>query len=145
MKKRSECLISSCTVYLIQNCADLHKLFVQFSHLKSFIKSSLGFSTLCEHLHTFVPQVLYNIRVRVVSDIRPLASGSNLYIRYNTAANIVNSILIIWHRVLPVKLRVMIGWNASRAGPLFSGNWPIQIIGFVSQNEICHLKQINTI
>ena len=31
------------------------------------------------------------IRVRVVSDIQTLAFGSSLYIRYNTAAHVVNS------------------------------------------------------
>jgi hypothetical protein len=35
--------------------------------------------------------VVYNIRVRVVSDIQTLAFGSSLYIRYNTAAHVVNS------------------------------------------------------
>jgi hypothetical protein len=34
---------------------------------------------------------IYNIRVRVVSDIQTLAFGSSLYIRYNTAAHVVNS------------------------------------------------------
>jgi hypothetical protein len=33
---------------------------------------------------------VYNIRVRVVSDIQTLAFGSSLYIRYNTAAHVVN-------------------------------------------------------
>ena len=41
--------------------------------------------------HPFVSQVLYNIRIRVVLDIQPLAFGSSLYIRYNTTAKIVNS------------------------------------------------------
>ena len=36
-------------------------------------------------------QVLHNIRVRVVTDVQPLAFGSSLYIRYNTAAHIVYS------------------------------------------------------
>ena len=34
---------------------------------------------------------LDNICVRVVSDIQTLAFGSSLYIRYNTAAHVVNS------------------------------------------------------
>jgi hypothetical protein len=40
-----------------------------------------------QHLQHF-----YNIRVRVVSDIQTLAFGSSLYmyIRYNTAAHVVN-------------------------------------------------------
>ena len=52
-----------------------------------------------ERLHPFVSQLLYNMCVRVVSpDIQPLAFGSRLYIRYNTATRVVNStckILII--------------------------------------------------
>ena len=44
-----------------------------------------------ERLHPFVSQVLYNIRVRVVSDIQSLAFGSTLYIRYNMTAHIVNT------------------------------------------------------
>ena len=35
-------------------------------------------------------KIVYNIRVRVVSDIQTLAFGSSLYIRYNTAAHVVN-------------------------------------------------------
>ena len=34
--KRNGCLISSFTVYVIQNSPDLHKLFVRFSQPKSF-------------------------------------------------------------------------------------------------------------
>ena len=41
-----------------------------------------------------VPKIctIYNIRVRVVSDIQTLAFGSSLYIRYNTAAHVVNGL-----------------------------------------------------
>jgi hypothetical protein len=45
--------------------------------------------------HTSTCPITYlhqnNIRVRVVSDIQTLAFGSSLYIRYNTAAHVVNS------------------------------------------------------
>ena len=46
-----------------------------------------------ERLHPFVSQVLYNIRIRVVSDIQTRAEGERLYICYNTAAHIVSSTL----------------------------------------------------
>ena len=55
-------------VYVIQNPPDLHKLFVRFSQQKSFTVISLGFS-----------MNIYNIRVRVVSDIESLAFGWSLY------------------------------------------------------------------
>ena len=75
---------------MIQHSADLHKLFPRFSHLKSFL--SLGFSTNTNvYIHSYHKYILYNISGRVVSDIQPLAFGSSLYIRYNTAAYIVNS------------------------------------------------------
>ena len=35
---------------------------------------------------------IYNIRVRVVSDIQTRAFGSSLYIRYNTDANVINDL-----------------------------------------------------
>ena len=35
---------------------------------------------------------IYNIRVRVVSDIQTRAEGESLYIRYNTDANVVNGL-----------------------------------------------------
>jgi hypothetical protein len=38
---------------------------------------------------------IYNIRVRVVSDMQTLAFGSSLYIRYNTAAHVVNSTYLV--------------------------------------------------
>jgi hypothetical protein len=44
------------------------------------------------YLRTNPASVLYcTIRVRIVSDIQTLAFGSSLYIRYNTAAHVVNS------------------------------------------------------
>jgi hypothetical protein len=43
---------------------------------------------------------IYNIRVRVVSDIQTLAFGSSLYIRYNTAAHVVNSTYTYSNRTL---------------------------------------------
>ena len=33
----------------------------------------------------------------------------------------------MWHKLLPVKSRALIGWDASRTGPLFSGNGPVRI------------------
>jgi hypothetical protein len=39
------------------------------------------------------PPSIKSIRVRVVSDIQTLVFGSSLYIRYNTAAHVVNSTL----------------------------------------------------
>ena len=44
-----------------------------------------------ECLRVFVPWVFHNIQVRVVSHIQSFAFGSCLYIRYKTAAHIVNS------------------------------------------------------
>ena len=43
-----------------------------------------------ERLNPFVYHIPYNICVRVVSDIQPIALGWSLYIRYNTTAHIVN-------------------------------------------------------
>ena len=45
----------------------------------------------CAWTQIAVRGVVYNIRVRVVSDIKTLAFGSSLYIRYDTAAHAVNS------------------------------------------------------
>ena len=79
--------VYSVVVYLIQNSDDLRKLFVIFSHLKSFL--SLRFSTNTNvYIHSQIP---YNIRVRVVSDIQPPVFGSSFYIRYKTATHFVNS------------------------------------------------------
>ena len=75
-------------VYVIQNPPDLHKLFVRFSQPKSF--NIFRIFDECERLHAFGSHVIYNIPDRVVSDIQSLAFGSSLYIRYNTAAYIVN-------------------------------------------------------
>ena len=69
---------------MIQNPPDLHKLFVRFSQPKSFFDEY-------ERLHAFVSHTMYNIGVRAVSDIQSLAFGSSLYIRYSTAAHVVNS------------------------------------------------------
>ena len=41
--EKNECLISA--VYLIQNSADLHKLFVQFSHQKQFVALGLSMNS----------------------------------------------------------------------------------------------------
>ena len=76
-------------VYLIQNPPDLHKLFVRFSQPKSF--NIFRIFDEYERLHSFRSHAIYNIRVRVVSDIQYLTFGSSLYIRYNTAAHVVNS------------------------------------------------------
>ena len=62
-------------VYVIQNPPDLHKLFIRFSQPKSFNI----FRIFDEH--AFGSHAIYNIRVRVVSDIQSLA----------TAAHVVNS------------------------------------------------------
>ena len=76
-------------VYLIQNPPDLHKLFVRFSQPKSF--NIFRIFDEYERLHSFRSHAIYNIRVRVVSDIQYLTFGSSLYIQYNTAAHVVNS------------------------------------------------------
>ena len=76
-------------VYVIQNPPDLHKLFVRFSQLKSF--NIFRIFDEYERLHAFVSHTIYSIGVRVVSDIQSLAFGSSLYIRYSTAAHVVNS------------------------------------------------------
>ena len=46
---------------------------------------------------------VYNIRVRVVSDIQTLAFGSSLYIRYNTAAHVVTTVHIVQLKIVTVK------------------------------------------
>ena len=74
---------------MIQNPPDLHKLFVRFSQPKSF--NIFRIFDEYERLHAFGSHAIYNIGVRVVSDILSLAFGSSLYIRYNTAAHVVNS------------------------------------------------------
>ena len=79
-------------VYVIQNPPDLHKLFVRFSQPKSF--NIFRIFDEYERLHAFVSHTIYNIGVRVVSDIQSLAFGSSLYIRYSTAAHVVNSTYI---------------------------------------------------
>ena len=76
-------------VYVIQNPPDLHRLFVRFSQPKSF--NIFRIFDEYERLHAFGSHAIYNIGVRVVSDILSLAFGSSLYIRYNTAAHVVNS------------------------------------------------------
>ena len=76
-------------IYVIQNPPDLHKLSVRFSQPKSF--NMFRIFDKYERLHAFVSHPIYNIRVRVVSDIQSLAFGWSLYIRYNTAAHAVNS------------------------------------------------------
>ena len=69
--KRNACLIS--TVVVTQNPPDLHKLFVRFSHPKSF--NIFRIFDEYERLHTFVSHAIYNIRVRVVSVIQPPTSA----------------------------------------------------------------------
>jgi hypothetical protein len=73
----------------------LHFLFVDISASVRF-----GFERKQKLRHVFFQlclfevlfrSTIYNIRVRVVSDIQTLAFGSNLYIRFNTAAHVVNS------------------------------------------------------
>ena len=76
-------------VYVIQNPPDLHKLFVRFPQPKSF--NIFRIFDEYERLHAFVSHTIYNIGVRVVSDIQSLAFGSSLYIRYSTAAHVVCS------------------------------------------------------
>ena len=76
-------------VYVIQNPPALHKLFVRFSQRKSF--NIFRIFDEYEFLRAFGSHAIYNIRGRVASDIQSLAFGSNLYIRYNTAAHVVNS------------------------------------------------------
>ena len=80
-------------VNVIQVSPDLHKLFVRFSQPKSF--NIFRIFDEYERLHAFISHAIYNIRVRVVSDIQYLAFASSLYIRYNTAAHVVNSTYII--------------------------------------------------
>ena len=76
-------------VYVIQNPPDLHKLFVRFSQPKSFNIFRVFDEYEC--LHAFGSHTIYNMSDRVVSDIQSLAFGSSLYIRYNTAAHVVNT------------------------------------------------------
>ena len=86
-------------VYLIQNSADLHTLFVRFSHLKSFLISRIFDEY--ERSYPFVSQTLYKhfTSCCVVSDIKFLAFGSSLYIRYNTAAHVVNIVHMLLYRI----------------------------------------------
>ena len=77
------------TEVVIQNPPDLHKLFVRFSQRKSF--NIFRIFDEYERLRAFESHAIDNIRVRVVSDIQSLAFGSSWYIRYNTAAHVVNS------------------------------------------------------
>jgi hypothetical protein len=44
------------------------------------------------HPCTAVISTIYNMSVRVVSDIQTRAEGESLYIRYNTDANVVNGL-----------------------------------------------------
>ena len=61
-----------------------------------------------EHLHAFRSHAIYNICVRVVSDTQFLAFGSSLYIRYNTATDIVNSTYnTAVHDVVYIKLNII--------------------------------------
>ena len=76
-------------VYVIQNPPDLHKLFVRFSQPKSFNIFRVFDEYEC--LHPFGSHTIYNMSNCVVSDIQSLAFGSSLYIRYNTAAHVVNT------------------------------------------------------
>ena len=75
-------------VYVIQNPPDLHKLFVRFSQPKSF--NIFRIFDEYERLHAFRSHAIYNVRVRVVSDIQSHAFDSSLYIPYNTAAHVVS-------------------------------------------------------
>ena len=76
-------------VNVIQDSPDLHKRFVRFSQPKSFDIFSIFDEY--ERLYAFGSHAIYNILVRVVSNIQSLAFGSSLYIRYNTAAHVVHS------------------------------------------------------
>ena len=58
-------------VYVIQNPPDLYKRFVGFSQPKSF--------NIFRIFDEYELHAIYNIRVRVVSDIQFLAFGSSLY------------------------------------------------------------------
>ena len=55
-----------------------------------------------ERLHAFESRAIYNICVRVVSDIQSFAFGSSLYIRYNAAVHVVNSTCICVYVYTPV-------------------------------------------
>ena len=79
---------------MIQNSPDLYKLFVRFFQRKSF--NIFRIFDEYERLHAFGSHTIYNIRVRVVSDIQSLAFGSNLYIRYNTATHVANTTYYIY-------------------------------------------------
>ena len=61
MKKKQQINVSN--IFLVQNSADLHELFVRFSHLWDLRR-------IRTFIHPFVSQVLYNICVRVLSDIQ---------------------------------------------------------------------------
>jgi hypothetical protein len=73
------------SVYVIQIHVDLHKLKLWFSRLRQRL-----FLKLIRQWTHQMSRFLNNIRVRVVSDIQTLAFGSSFYIRYNTAAHVVN-------------------------------------------------------
>ena len=58
-------------VYVIQNPPDLHKRFVRFSQPKSI--NIFRIFDEYERLHAFVSHTIYNICVRVLSDISDTA------------------------------------------------------------------------
>jgi hypothetical protein len=66
----------------------------QFRHVRVSVRTSWIFRTIHAPDAGIVLLIctIYNIRVRVVSDIQTLAFGSSLYIRYNTDANVVNDL-----------------------------------------------------
>ena len=72
--------------YIIQNPPDLHKRFVRVFQPKSFNIFRI-FDEYERLVYAFGSHAIYNIRVRVVSDIQSLGFGSSLYIQYNTAAH----------------------------------------------------------
>ena len=70
-EKTKEISATTEVVYVIQNLLDLHKLFVRFSQPKPF--NIFRIFDEYERLHAFGSHAIYNIRVRVVSDIRACA------------------------------------------------------------------------
>ena len=77
----SSCLYKLCQINRVKNNFDKGTLTMIITSL--VISKLLYCSTVC---------TIYNMSGRVVSDIQTRTEGESLYIRYNTAANVVNGL-----------------------------------------------------